>query len=285
MTTEPAAADFSGQTLHQARFTGTTLIQANAADALVRFSNLQGLTIRECDVDRLEIDSHDLFFGSLVVNGVDVVPLVKAELNRQYPGRELMETNDPEGLREGFQAVKAAWAATVEQTPAELREATVRGEWSLSQTLRHLVLVTDAWLRSGIQQEPEPFQPIGQVFDGAQEMGFDMTRMRPAKDFDEILAVRAERQRMVEDFLDTVTQSQLDQAARNPWDPQGKWRPSVGDCIRVVLEEWAHLRCIRRDLAAQHPGPGDWCAAGACGPSRAVVPGAGGSGPMGCCWM
>ncbi|MGA8258364.1 MAG: hypothetical protein WB767_17480 [Nocardioides sp.] len=28
----------------------------------------------------LDIDSHDLTFGSLVVNGVDVVPLVEAEL-------------------------------------------------------------------------------------------------------------------------------------------------------------------------------------------------------------
>ncbi|WP_223253114.1 hypothetical protein [Arthrobacter sp. AFG7.2] len=29
----------------------------------------------------LDIDSHDLFFGSLFINGVDVVPLVDAELN------------------------------------------------------------------------------------------------------------------------------------------------------------------------------------------------------------
>ncbi len=28
------------------------------------------------------------------------------------------------------------------------------------------------------------------------------------------------------------------------------WHPSVGDCVRVILEEeWAHLRHIARDLA------------------------------------
>ena len=71
--------------------------------ATIRYSDLTGLTIRECDVDRLEIDSHDLFFGSLIVNGVDVVPLVG-------------------------------------------------GEWSLHQTLRHLILATDGWLDGGIER-------------------------------------------------------------------------------------------------------------------------------------
>jgi hypothetical protein len=41
--------------------------------------------MRSVDVGGLDIDSHDLFFGSLIVNGVDVVPFVDAELNRQFP--------------------------------------------------------------------------------------------------------------------------------------------------------------------------------------------------------
>lgn len=57
--------------------------------------------MRSVDVGGLDIDSHDLSFGTLVVNGVngvngldgldgvDVVPLVEAELDRQFPGREL----------------------------------------------------------------------------------------------------------------------------------------------------------------------------------------------------
>ena len=48
--------------------------------------------MRSVDAGGLDIDSHDLFFGSLFVNGVDVVPLVDAELNRQFPGRELQKT-------------------------------------------------------------------------------------------------------------------------------------------------------------------------------------------------
>ena len=41
----------------------------------------------------------------------------------------------------------------------------------------------------------------------------------------------------------------LAEERRNPWGGDD-WRPTVGDCIRVILEEeWAHLRYVRRDLA------------------------------------
>jgi hypothetical protein len=81
-------------------------------------------------------------------------------------------------------------------------------------------------------------------------MGFDMSIFRanpPA--YEEVLQVRAEHQRQVTDFLATVTPEVLAEERDNPWGGDD-WRPTVGDCIRVILEEeWAHLRYIRRDLA------------------------------------
>ena len=45
-----------------------------------------------------------------------------------------------------------------------------------------------------------------------------------------------------------VTPEALAEERPGPWG--GSWKPTVGDCIRVILEEeWAHLRYIRRDLA------------------------------------
>jgi hypothetical protein len=138
----------------------------------------------------------------------------------------------------------------VTSTPLELVDAHVADEWSLAQTLRHLVLATDAWLRGGIMQMEQPFHEIGQIFSGATEMGFDMSIFRAdAPAFEEILAVRAERQQLVTDFLATATPELLAEERDNPWGG-GVWHPSVGDCMRVILEEeWAHLRYIRRDLA------------------------------------
>ncbi|NLT26379.1 MAG: DinB family protein [Microbacteriaceae bacterium] len=257
-TASPADTDapsFAGARLLRADFTGATLLRAKLRGATVRWSDLTGLTVRECDVDGLEIDSHDLFFGSLVVNGVDVVPLVDAELNRRFPGRELQSSTEPEGLRASWEAVQRAWTETVESTPPEQRDASVGGEWSLAQTLRHLVLAADAWLGAAIEERERPFHPIGQVFTGAAEMGLDTSIFREPTDFDEILAVRAERQQRVAEALARATPELLDEPRRNPWDPDGEWRPMVGDCLRVILEEeWAHLRCIRRDLATLRGG-------------------------------
>jgi hypothetical protein len=82
-------------------FEGATFVKTSFKGAALRFSDVRGVTMRSVDVDGLDIDSHDLFFGSLFVNGVDVVPLVDAELNRQFPGRELQKAQTPEGLRDG----------------------------------------------------------------------------------------------------------------------------------------------------------------------------------------
>jgi hypothetical protein len=230
-------------------FEGATFVNTSFKRATVRFSDVSGMTMRSVDCDGLDIDSHDLFFGSLFVNGVDVVPLVDAELNRQFPGRELQKAQTPEGLHEGWVAVQSAWRTTVADTPPELVDAHVEDEWSLAQTLRHLILATDAWLRGAILGIDQPFHEIGQIFTGAEETGFDMSIFRAdPPTYVEILAVRAERQQLVTDFLATATPELLAEERADPWG--GDWRPTVGDCIRVILEEeWAHLRYVRRDLA------------------------------------
>ncbi|GAA4365955.1 DinB family protein [Nocardioides caricicola] len=242
MTTYSGTDEFEGGSFLRASFKGATF----------RYSDLSGVTMRSVDVGGLDIDSHDLAFGTLLVNGVDVVPLVEAELNRQFPGRELQNAETPDGLREGWLAVQAAWQTTVAGTPPELVDAHVEDEWSLAQTLRHLVLATDAWLRGAIQGVEQPFHEIGQIFTGAERMGFDMSIFRTDEPtYDEILAVRAERQQLVTDFLAAATPELLAEERGNPWGgPDDDWHPTVGDCVRVILEEeWAHLRYIRRDLA------------------------------------
>ena len=237
----PAVRRFAGRTFTNRSFRGTTL----------RSCDVSGMTMRGVDLDGLDVDGHDLAFGTLLVNGVDVVPLVEAELDRRFPGRAAQRAQGLEELREGWDAVRAAWAETSSATPAELVHAHVEGEWSLAQTLRHLVLATDAWLRGGIEGREQPFHELGLVFTGAAEMGFDVSIFRTDEPtLDEILAVRAERQQLVTDFLADATPELLAEERANPWGGGDGWRPTVGDCVRVILEEeWAHLRYVRRDLA------------------------------------
>ena len=238
MTTYSDTTEFENASFHQASFKGATM----------RFSDFTGVTIRGSDVGGLDIDSHDLFFGSLFVNGVDVVPFVDAELNRRFPGRELQKAETPEGLREGWTAVRKAWQQQIESTPSDLVDTHVPDEWSLAETLRHLVLATDAWLRKAILVVDQPFHEIGLIFGGAAEMGYDVSMFRAPTGFDEILEVRADHQQQVTDFLAKATPELLAEKRSNPWGGSSEY--TVGDCIRVILEEeWAHLRYIQRDLA------------------------------------
>ena len=100
----------------------------------------------------------------LLINGVDVVPFVEAELNRRFPGRADRRAADPDGLRSAWAALERTWAATLERVaamPAGTVDVSVAGEWSFAQTLRHLVLATDAWLGRAVLGIDQPFHPFG----------------------------------------------------------------------------------------------------------------------------
>ena len=69
--------------------------------------DLADVVMRGVDLTGADIDAG--FEGSLIVNGVNVAPLIEAELNQRFPGRELRRADDPDGLRAAWEAVRAAW--------------------------------------------------------------------------------------------------------------------------------------------------------------------------------
>lgn len=96
--------------------------------------------MRGVDVSGADIDAPWLLGGegSLLVNGVDVAPLVDAELDRRYPGRAERRAADPDGLCAAWAALERTWAATVDRAasmPAGTVDVSVDGEWSFAQTL------------------------------------------------------------------------------------------------------------------------------------------------------
>ena len=134
--------------------------------------------------------------------------------------------------------------------PAGTVDVSVGGEWSFAQTLRHLILATDVWLRRAILQIEQPFHPIGLAGPGAEEDGLDMsifTTVTPS--YAEVLEVRAGRVAMVRDFLASTTSDELAETRKNPWDPE--YQETTLSCLHVILqEEWEHHRYAVRDLDA-----------------------------------
>jgi hypothetical protein len=232
---------------------GAEFVDADLRGARFVRAGLSGVVMRAVDVRGADIDAPWLFDGESIlrVNGVDVIPLVEAELNRRFPGRAGRRAGDPDGLRAAWAMLERAWAAALERVaamPAGTVDVPVGGEWSFAQTLRHLVMATDAWLGRAILGIEQPFHPLGQPNAEYQADGNDMsvfTTVTPS--YAEVLEVRAGRVAMMRDFLATITSGELGQARKNPWDP-GHQETTLS-CLHVILEEeWEHHRYAVRDL-------------------------------------
>ncbi len=143
------AADFSVVDLSGKRFVDCDLSGATIVDSVL------------VDVDVSGYVDH------FVINGVDVTAFVDAELDRRHPERvQLRQVRDADGFRAMWETVERIWAdatARAERLPEPARSDRVDGEWSFAETLRHLVFITDAWVRRTVLDEPMPYDRIGVV--------------------------------------------------------------------------------------------------------------------------
>jgi hypothetical protein len=235
--------------LKEAEFIDVDLRGARFVEA-----DLSGVVMRAVEVSGADIDAPWLMHGSsFLVNGVNVIPFVEAELNTRFPGRADRRAGDPDGLRDAWSAVEDTWARTMRRAaamPAGTVDVSVGGEWSFAQTLRHLILATDTWLGRGVLQLDQPFHPLGLAGPGAEDDGLDLsvfTADQPS--YADVVEVRAGRVAMVRDYLASVTSDELAAVRLNPWAPGEE--ETVRSCLHVILEEeWEHQRYAVRDLAA-----------------------------------
>jgi DinB superfamily/Pentapeptide repeats (8 copies) len=260
----PAMAEFIGDDLTGARFervrlTGAELFAVDLSRARFRGVDLSGVVMRGVELVDVRIDGE---LQNLVLNGVDVAPLVEAELDRRDPDRAKMRPADPAGFREAWDILERLWQGTVDRArglePALLHES-VDGEWSFIETLRHLAFATDAWVRRAILGDPSPWHPLDLPWDEMQDApGIPRDRQaRPS--LDEVLALRRDRTATVRTILDGLTDEAL-AADTEPVEGDG-WPPArsfpVRECLLIVLnEEWHHRLFAERDLHALEAGGG-----------------------------
>ena len=230
-------------------------------------TDLSGAVFRECDLSGVrmhgvllvDVELSGLVQG-LVVNDVDVGPLIEAELDRRHPEREWLRADDVDSLRRGWAFIEQQWASTaarVRALPEEARQQRVNDEWSAVETLRHLVFVIDSFFCHEVLRADDPFHPIGLGPDfvpGRDEMGIDA---EATPSFEEVMAVRAGRLALVRDWLASATDDELSRSTAPRTD--GCWPPpgerTVAQCLHVVLnEEWWHHRFAVRDLTILEGG-------------------------------
>ena len=250
--------DFSREDMTGSRFEDVSLRDArfrlvDLSGARFRGVDLTGMVICGAIVADMEISGE---IHSLRVNGVDVMPLVEAELNRRYPDRARMRPVDPAGFRDAWAILERLWQQTVDRArklPANLLYQQVDGEWSFMETLRHLVFATDAWVRRVILGEPSPWHPLDLPHD---EMAGEpsVPRDREARPpLEQVLALRADRMATVRQIIAGLTDEKLaamTEPVTEPGYPEAR-SYSVRECLQIVLnEEWEHRLYAERDLDA-----------------------------------
>ncbi len=247
--------DLSGSRFAATRLTGVTIERANLSGAQVRSVYWEGGRVRGVEMRDVEITGE---LVNVTINGVDVAPLIDAELARRHPEYGRLRPSTAAGFREIWPVVEGLWDGTVvkarvlEVHDPDLLHEGVDGEWSFIETLRHLVFATDAWVRRGILGDPSPWHPLDLPWDEMPDTpGVPRDRaVRPG--LDEVLALRADRMAGVRALIAHLTDERLTELT-TPVEGPG-WPPPhafpVAEPLHVVLnEEWWHRQFAERDLA------------------------------------
>lgn len=246
--------DLTGSEFERADLAGARFSSVILNGATIQHSMLHQVVMRGVEIVDTTIDGE---IWNLVINGVDVVPLVEAELDRRHPDRPTFRPTSADGFREAWDLNDRLWAATIDRAShlePELLHESVNGEWSFIQTLRHLAFASESWVGRCILGDPSPWHPLS--------LPWDQMEPRPGVPWDrdarpslaEALDVRQAAMALVRGVLDRLTDGQLEEQTTplvGPgWPDEGMTFP-VRECLSIVLnEEWSHRQYAERDLAA-----------------------------------
>jgi len=249
-------ADFNDQDLAGSTFDDVQLL--NAKFRMVDFTGSELKHVRFKDVSILgelvnvEIEA-DL--DNVRINGVDIVPLVEAELNRRDPDRGIIfGARTAAEIRTAWDTLQQLWEPTIARLRSlapDLLHERVDGEWSAVQTLRHLVFATDSWILRAVLGDPSPYHPLDLPYDEMPDIPGIPRDYEVRPSLDEILDVRADRIKIMTELVSRLTDGQLDgmtEPVEEVGYPESEAFPVRG-CVRCILiEEWEHRRYLERDL-------------------------------------
>jgi uncharacterized damage-inducible protein DinB len=241
----------SGTTVERIRLRDSRFTWVDLSGLDVRHAGFRDVRMRGVEIMDVEIDGE---LQNVVINGVDIAPLVEAEMARRDPDYAKTKPQDADGFRDVWELLERRWRETVDGArvldPALLHER-VDDEWSFIETLRHLCYATDAWVNRVLLGDPDPWHPLDLPFDTLHELSWRHdTDVRPS--LDEVLEVRADRQATVRRVFADLTDQQL-AGTTQPVEGEG-WPPPdaypVAEALWIVVnEEYHHRRYAERDLA------------------------------------
>jgi hypothetical protein len=249
----------TGASFEDVYLDGARLHDVDLRGATLRMVDLRGLRARDVWLEDVDITGD---VENVRINGVDIAPLVEAELDRRDPDRPKMRPTDADGYREAWDVVERLWAGTVDRARTfapELLHERVDGEWSFIETLRHLVFATDAWVCRALLGDPEPWDALDLPHDDMPDSPPVPRDRQVRPSLDAVLALRADRMATVRRVVDDLTDEALAGTTEPVLEP-GYPEPepyAVTRILRTILnEEYLHRLYAERDLDALAAGAG-----------------------------
>ena len=224
-TDELKGAEFVNVDLTGARFQNVVLTGARVREAQLVDARISGLII------------------GLVVNDIEVAPLIHAEMIRRYPERAKLLPGDMAGVREAWSVIEGLWAATMKRAsalPESLLHERVDDEWSFLETLRHLIFVTDGWISATVLGLSGHYSRIGVLPSFMTDVAHFGIDPNADPSFAEVVGVREERMDVVRALIADTTDDGLQRACGEN---------KVLACFWTLFdEEWHHNWFANRDL-------------------------------------
>ena len=229
---------FEDKDFSDAVFWGVKLARAQFRDTAFEETNFFHTLWRNVEIDG-EIQG-------LVVNGVDITDYVNRN-DRWYPLRYQLSPNDAVGLRASWNQLEKEWSGLLARVGAaapSIAETSIDNEWSLLDTLRHLLFAMDKWFTWPILGI-HIFSPLG--LPNAESQAGEWPGLASIEniDFDAVLRQRKQQHESFALFLETLDVNALPATV----DVLENGAVPTLSCFHVILEEeFEHLRYMIRDL-------------------------------------
>ena len=232
--------EFADRDLSESVFWGV-----NLQNTLFRDADLSGSTFFHTQWTGVEIDG---VVERLVVNGVDVTDFVNQH-DRWYPLRTQLSPESAEGIRRAWVTLRVEWAkllAEVDELDADVALESVNGEWSLRDTLRHLIFAIEKWFTVPVLGATS-FTSCALPNKGSQGLEWPGLNLADAPAFEQAREAWAHTADQFGAYVAALDLAALPDTVEVM---ENGTVPSLV-CFHVVLEEsFEHLRYARRDLAA-----------------------------------
>ena len=232
---------FEDRDLSESSFWGVQLHRATFRDTDFSDSSFFHVFLRNVSIDG-EINN-------LVINGVDVTEYVNQH-DRWWPLRNNLAPDTKEGIVESWRALSKEWSkllGLVSTVGPSVVNQSVNGEWTLKQTLRHLIFAMDKWFMLPILGA-HSFSAIGLPNSSSQARPWPGLDLNQDPDFEEVIATRSDQHKKFGDF---ISATHLDDLTATVSVEENGNVPALM-CLHVVLEEeFEHLRYMIRDFAVE----------------------------------